>query len=60
MFFEERSSSRNDHLILWLLEILTDQQKLYDTKLVMQKKRYYHPLNVLLEIGHIASFVLNC
>jgi hypothetical protein len=26
----------------------------------MQNERYYHPLSVLLEIGYITGFVLNC
>jgi hypothetical protein len=33
-FFGERSSSRSCHLVLWLLETLTGQQRFYGTELV--------------------------
>jgi len=51
---------RSRHLVLWLLGTLTGQQRFYGTGLVTQKGRYYHPLNVLHEVGCIAGFVINC
>jgi len=39
--------SRSRHLILWSLETLTGQHRFYDTGLVTQKGRCYHPLCVL-------------
>jgi len=54
------SCLRSRHLVLWLLETLTGQQRFYCTGLVKQKGRYYHPLNVLHEAGCIADFVINC
>jgi hypothetical protein len=51
---------RSRHLVLWSLETLTGQQRSYGSGLVTQKRRYYHPLNVLPEADCIANFVLNC
>jgi hypothetical protein len=51
---------RSHHLVLWLLGTLTGQQRFYGTRLVTQKGRYYHPLNVLPEADCIAGFVINC
>jgi hypothetical protein len=53
-------SLRSRHLILWSLEILTGQYRFYGMRLITQKRIYYHPLNVLLEVGCIANFILNC
>jgi hypothetical protein len=43
-----------------VLETLTDQQRLHDTRLVTLKKRYYHPQNILPKIGCIVVFPWNC
>jgi hypothetical protein len=51
---------RSRHLVLWLLGPLTGQQRVYGTRLVTQKERYYHPLSVLPKAGCIADFVINC
>jgi hypothetical protein len=56
----ERSYLRSCHLVLWSLETLTGKQRLYGTRLVIQKEIYYHPLSVLPEVGCIVGFVLNC
>jgi len=50
---------RSRHLVLWSLGTLTGQQRLYGTRLVTQKGRYYHPLSVLPKAGCIADFVIN-
>ena len=52
-----RSNSRSRYLVLWLLETLTGQQKLYGTGLLTQKERFYHSLSVLSKAGCIGGFV---
>jgi hypothetical protein len=37
-----------------------DQHRFYGMRQVTQKKRYYHPLSILPEVGCIAGSVLNC
>jgi hypothetical protein len=60
-FFKgKRSYLRSRHLVLWSLGTLIDQQRFYGSWLVTEKKKYYHPLNVLSEADCIAGFVLNC
>ena len=57
LFFDgEWSCLKSRHLVLWLLWTLTDQQRFYGTRLVTQKRRYYHPLSVVPEVGCIADF----
>ena len=51
------SSLRSHHLVLWSLGTPIGQQRFYDTGLVTQKGRYYHPLSVPLEADCIAGFV---
>jgi hypothetical protein len=61
LFLDRKMSClRSCHLVLWSLETLTGQQRFYGTRLVTQNIRYYHPLNVVPEVGCIAGFVLNC
>jgi hypothetical protein len=54
------SCLRSRHLVLWSLGTLTGQHRFYGSRLVTQKGRYYHPLNVLSKTNCIAVFVLNC
>jgi hypothetical protein len=53
----KRSCLRSRHLVLWLLGILTGQQRFqwYDTSYAEGKM--LSPLSVLLEVGCIAGFV---
>jgi hypothetical protein len=51
------SSSRSRYLVLWSLETLTGQQRLYGMRLVTRRGRYYHPLSVLPEADCITGFV---
>ena len=49
---------KNFNLVLWLLEILNGQQRFYGAKLIMLKKRYYHPLNILVVDCTVVSLTL--
>jgi hypothetical protein len=54
------SDLRSHHLVLQLLGTLTGQHRFYSTRLVTQKRKYFHLLRVLPDVDCIDGFVLNC